>query len=184
MTSKTTHWTGRSADDFLYSIASDFIEDLKDRMRTLGMTQSKLANAANVNKSYVSRVFKDPGNLTLETVVKFARTVGMTVAIVAHEDTDPDRGPIDPGVFRRCWEETGKPRDMWAFEIKTAPLSVLNLTQMGEWGGLPFGMNRGLGNRPLDIRKSAITVGVKSNIPEYTVRETKQTPDPEVFTNA
>ena len=119
---KTTHWTQRSNEDFLYSIASDFIEALKKKMQTLGMSQSKLAKKAKVNKSYVSRTFKDPGNLTLETIVKFARTVGMKVSVLAYEDkSDPNNnaGPIDSEVFRLCWENAGQPADMWASKQKT-----------------------------------------------------------------
>ncbi|HEY6119628.1 MAG TPA: helix-turn-helix transcriptional regulator, partial [Pyrinomonadaceae bacterium] len=65
-----THWTERSAKDFLYSIASDFIEQLQERMEAIPMKQSELARAAKVSKGYVSKMFKNPGNLSLETIVK------------------------------------------------------------------------------------------------------------------
>src|SRR6267378_3009383 len=95
------HWTERSTEDFLYSIATDVIEALKEKMRALGMRQTKLAKEAKVNKSYVSRMFTDPGNLTLDTIVKPARTVGMKVSILAYEaraDPGNSRGPIDSEV--------------------------------------------------------------------------------------
>jgi DNA-binding phage protein len=179
-TSKAIHWTERSPEDFLYSIASDFIEDLKDKMRELNMNQSKLARDANVDKSYVSRVLKDPGNLTLETIVKFARTVGMKVSIVPYEDSDSDneRGPIDPSVFRRCWEEKGKPADMWAFPIAPSP-RTLDLSAFDKWGGLPFGLNKGIGNRPLDVRKREVTSAINTKMQYYSAQQT-QTSDPEV----
>ena len=136
----STHWTERSTEDFLYSIATDFIEALKGKMKTLGMTQTKLAKEAKVNKSYVSRVFKDPGNLSLETIIKFARTVGMKVSILAYEDeADPNNtsGPIDSDVFRLCWEKAQKPRDHWSIHdgaATTTAARVLFVVPRGRHG--------------------------------------------------
>lgn len=113
-----THWTERSTRDFLYSIAADFIEQLQERMEALPMKQSELAKAAKVSKGYVSKMFKNPGNLSLETIVKFARIVGMKVSIVGYVDVnDPNnsRGPIGADVFRKTWENAERPADMWAF---------------------------------------------------------------------
>jgi transcriptional regulator with XRE-family HTH domain len=117
-----THWTERSTKDFLYSIASDFIEQLQERMEAIPMTQSELARAARVTKGYVSRVFKNPGNLSLDTIVKFARIVGLKVSIVGYLDTnDPanSRGPISADVFRAVWQNAGQPADMWAIRERS-----------------------------------------------------------------
>jgi len=126
-----THWTERGTEDFFYSIASDFIDQLQEKMEALGMKQSQLAEAARVSKSYVSKVFKNPGNLSLETLVKFARTVGMKVSIVAYEDkNDPDntRGPINSDIFRLCWERAERPADMWAIkEMAVARTNSLSI---------------------------------------------------------
>lgn len=128
------HWTGRSPQDFLYSIASNFIEDLGARMEKIGMSKSQLAEGAKVHKSLVSRLFKNPGNLTLETMVKFARCVGMKVSVVAYEDIyDPDnnRGPIDSTVFRWCWEHANRPADMWDVEaIKESTAITTNTVDL------------------------------------------------------
>lgn len=128
-----THWTERSPDDFLYSVASDFVEQLQERMDALPMNQSELAQAARVTKGYVSRMFKNPGNLSLVTMIKFARIVGMKLSIVGYQDAnDPDntRGPISADVFRKTWKDAGSPSDMWAFEVtavkQTGP--ILDLT--------------------------------------------------------
>ena len=139
--SNTLHWTGRSTEDFLYSIASDFVEDLRHKMKAIGMNQSKLAKAAKVNKSYVSRIFNDPGNLTLDTIVKFAHIVGLKVSIVAYEDNDKkgEHGPIDPHVFLRLWENAERPADIWAIPTKTVAqtTNTLDLSELlsgMEWG--------------------------------------------------
>jgi transcriptional regulator with XRE-family HTH domain len=117
-----THWTERTPEDFLYSIASDFIEQLRAKMKKIGMSQSKLARAAKVSKGYVSQVFNDPGNLTLVTIVKFAKATGMKVSVVGYED-DPKRigsSPVNAEVFRICWERQGKPIDMWSLRELSA----------------------------------------------------------------
>lgn len=115
----TTHWTERTPEDFLYSIASDFVEQLRAKMKRIGMSQARLAKAAKVSKGYVSQVFNDPGNLSLVTIVKFAKAVGMKVSVVGYEDTDSEgagRGPVNAEVFRICWERQGKPIDMWSIK--------------------------------------------------------------------
>jgi transcriptional regulator with XRE-family HTH domain len=127
----STHWTQRSSEDFLYSIASSFIEDLREKMEARGMTKSRLAELAKVHKSLVTRMFKNPGNLSLETMVRFARCVGLKVAIVPYEDAldpDNDRGPVDSSIFRWCWEHADSPRDMWDVEeIKTKMVATTSV---------------------------------------------------------
>ncbi|MBA2703127.1 MAG: helix-turn-helix transcriptional regulator [Blastocatellia bacterium] len=144
----TTHWTERSPEDFLYSIASDFIEQLRAKMKKMGMTQSKLAKAADVSKSYVSQVFNDPGNLSLVTIVKFAKAVGMKVSVVGYEGeslTSADSGPVNSEVFRLCWEAQGKPADMWAINernvAKTDPVGIDRLLALAnlKWDQFLFG---------------------------------------------
>jgi transcriptional regulator with XRE-family HTH domain len=115
----TTHWTENSPENFLYSIASDFIEQLRTKMKRIGMSQSKLARAAKVSKGYVSQVFNDPGNLTLITIVKFAEAAGMKVSVVGYEDDTAKgtpHGPVNADVFRMCWERQGRPTDMWSLK--------------------------------------------------------------------
>jgi DNA-binding phage protein len=163
-----THWTARSPRDFLYSIASGFIEDLRERMEAIGMSKSKLAEDAKVHKSLVSRMFKNPGNLTLETMVKFARCVGMKVTIVSYEDmNDPDngRGPIDPSVFRFCWERADRPADMWAVEtIKKSTAITTNAVDLGTLiADFDFGVDivgYAVGNYTIQFpRKPCVTSG-------------------------
>lgn len=189
MTNKATHWTERSAEDYVYSIASDFIEKLQEKMDALPMNQSELAKAAKVSKGYVSRVFKNPGNLRLASLVKFARAVGLHVSILGYataSDPDNNRGPISPDVFIKTWEDAGSPSDMWAFAPKSEAPSLFTVSQLQKWNGLPYGLNRGMGNRAVDVLHSgsAVTIGVSSNIPEYKVQETIQPSDTEVFINA
>lgn len=112
----TTHWTERSPEDFLYSIASDFIEQIQSKMKALGMKPAELARAAKVSKGRISQIFKDPGNISLDTIVRLARALGLKVSVVAYEDVldqNNEHGPINSDIFRICWEKTGRPRAMF-----------------------------------------------------------------------
>jgi transcriptional regulator with XRE-family HTH domain len=112
-----THWTERSTEDFLYSIASDFVEQLQSKMATLNkMTRAKLAKAAGISKGRVSQIFNDPGNISLDTAIRLARALGLGVSLLTYENSaDPnnERGPVNADVFRNCWERAGRPFDMW-----------------------------------------------------------------------
>jgi transcriptional regulator with XRE-family HTH domain len=112
-----THWTERSPEDFLYSIASDFVEQLQAKMATINnMTRAKLAKLSGISKGRISQVFNDPGNVSLDTAIKLARALGLEVSLLTYEkvgDPDNERGPVNADVFRMCWKRAGHPFDMW-----------------------------------------------------------------------
>ena len=108
------HWTGRSIKDYIFRIATDFIAQLDKKMESPPLSQDALAKKLGVSKSRVSQVFNSPGNIELETIVKFSNALNMKVAIVAYDDDDPK--PIDSEIFKICWERAGKPHDFWAFQ--------------------------------------------------------------------
>jgi len=112
------HWTSHSIKDFSFRVGLDFIAQLDKKMEYPPMSHSELATKLNVDKSRVSQVFNDPGKVKLETIVKYSQALNLKVAIVTYEDDDPEnlKGPIDPEIFRICWEKADKPRDFWAFE--------------------------------------------------------------------
>lgn len=114
---KTVHWTEESAKDFLFAIALDFVDQLEAKMEAMGWDRAKLAQKAKVSKGYVSQVLNNPGNLSLDTIVKFARALKLKVSVVAYDDGDEsnERGPINAEIFRLCWERANKPADMWSF---------------------------------------------------------------------
>ena len=87
--------------------------------------QSELARRLNVSDGRVSQILNNPGNLTLKQIVKISRALGRKVAIVGYDDGDArnEQGPIIADVFMKCWELTGRPRDLLdvqeiAFESK------------------------------------------------------------------
>jgi transcriptional regulator with XRE-family HTH domain len=111
--SANQHWTASTSEDFVYWISSDFTAQIETRLEGIGIDQNTLAERLNVSPSRVSQVLNDPGNLTLETAVKYSRALGMKVALVAYQDGDIEnaKGPINAELFIACWERVGKPRD-------------------------------------------------------------------------
>jgi transcriptional regulator with XRE-family HTH domain len=105
------HWTEGNVKDFLYSIASDFIEQLQQKMDELPMSQSELAAKLGVTEGRVSQILNKPSNLKLEKIIEYARALGMKVAIVAYDDGDSanKQGPVPAGIFNLCWEKARKP---------------------------------------------------------------------------
>ena len=115
------HWTGRSTDDFLYRIGADFVSRIE---RLLG-TRSKasLAKKLGVSGGRISQVLNNPGNLTLKTMIEYARALGLKVAVVAYDDNDPKNlnGPVDAEIFEQCWVRSGRPLDFFALNATTRP---------------------------------------------------------------
>jgi transcriptional regulator with XRE-family HTH domain len=120
------HWTEESADAFAHRIAFDFVAQIEDRMDKLPMKQADLAKKLDVSEGAVSKLLNNPQNLTIRTIAKYSRALGMKASIVAYEDRDAanQTGPISPAVFKTCWERYGKPADVWAFDDMPARSST------------------------------------------------------------
>lgn len=105
------HWTEKSIGDFLFQITFDFIAQIEQRMETLPLKQSDLAKKLGIGESAVSQVLNNPPNLKLKTIIKYARALGLKVALVAYDDNDPEnkRGLVNSEVFTKCWEIAEKP---------------------------------------------------------------------------
>jgi DNA-binding phage protein len=116
---KLSHWT-RGTNAFVYRISSDFIAQLQSKLETDGITSSQLAKRIGVTLGRVSQVLNDPGNLTLKGTVRFAKALGMKVAVIAYDDGDAmnKKGPISSEIFHACWMQAGAPRDF--FELANA----------------------------------------------------------------
>jgi transcriptional regulator with XRE-family HTH domain len=116
--SKYSHWTEKSADDFLYKIAADFVRQIESAMKNAGVNQSDLAKRLKVSEGRVSQVLNNPGNLTLKKIVEYVRALGRKVAIVEYDDHDPDNinGPVNSEIFAKCWQIAGNPADYFALE--------------------------------------------------------------------
>jgi transcriptional regulator with XRE-family HTH domain len=110
------HWTSESVEDFVYQISSDFVGQIETKLEKLGRSYTELAEHIGVSPSRVSQVLNNPGNMTLESTARYARAIGMKVALVAYDDADPtnNNGPINAEVFTRCWEYLGSPRDLFS----------------------------------------------------------------------
>lgn len=113
MVKKKLHWTQTSVKDYVYRIASDFVEQLDSQLEARDLSRDSLAAKLNLSKGRISQIMNNPGNFTLNMLVKCARALGLKVAIVAYDDGDPENkhGPIDSEIFRICWNDAGKPKD-------------------------------------------------------------------------
>lgn len=137
-----THWTERSIEDYRFRIVADFISQIEEKMESEEISQGNLAELLGKSKGRVSQILNNPGNITLDNIVKLARVLEMKVSLVAYEDGDPTnrRGPINSEVFKICWEKMGKPSDFWAFENKEQVTTALYVNNMSK--GIPYGMDR------------------------------------------
>jgi transcriptional regulator with XRE-family HTH domain len=109
------HWTSRSVADFVYRVASDFIIQLEKRLEVKDISKAEMADRAGVSEGRLSQIFNNPGNLTLKSVVQYARALGLKVALVAYDDRDPENenGPINSEIFEACWQTAGRPHDFF-----------------------------------------------------------------------
>src|SRR2546421_4673138 len=98
---KLSHWTKGTTAKFIYRISSDFVAQLQGKLESDGITSSQLARRIGVTLGRVSQVLNDPGNITLKGTVKFAKALGMKVAVVAYDDGDAmnNKGPISSEIF-------------------------------------------------------------------------------------
>lgn len=136
MKNQAKHWTEENIKDFLYRISYDFVVQLEERLEQLNMKKSDLAKKLNVSKGRVSQLLNNPGNMTLDLMIQYARAVGLKLSVLAYDDDDKDneRGPINADVFRICWERANKPSDLLALQ---EPQSEENLPRYKEFDKRP-----------------------------------------------
>lgn len=113
------HWTEKSSEDFAYDITLDFITQLENKLDAINLDQKGLAERLNMTPGAVSQFFSNENpNPKIETLVRHCRAIGMKLALVAYDDSDPDnnRGPIFSEIFAQAWQAMGCPRDLSQFQ--------------------------------------------------------------------
>jgi hypothetical protein len=111
------HYTSTSQNAFIERLTSDFIGQIARRLEVCKTTQIELAKKLDATESEVSQVLNlNRINLTLKTMVRYARALGLKLAVVAYDDGDPtnQNGPIGSEIFSMSWEKIGRPRNIWA----------------------------------------------------------------------
>lgn len=111
----TQHWTEKSVEAFAHKVAADFTLQIERHLSNTGAKQRELAKQLGVTPARISQVLNNPGNMMLSKVVKYARVLGKKVALVVYDDNDPKNmnGPINAQVFEQCWQQKGKPTDLF-----------------------------------------------------------------------
>jgi len=126
------HWTQANTADFAYSISLGFFTQLEDRLEQSPMKRRDYAEKLGVTAGRISQILNNPpDNPQLESLVQYARALGMKVAVVAYDDGDPenDKGPIFSEVFNVSWERIGKPRDLISVTGAITPHAPYHETQ-------------------------------------------------------
>jgi len=112
----------------------DFFAQLEKRIEQFGISRKELAGKMNVTPSAVSQILNSPPeNPKVETLVHYARNLGLKVAVVAYDDNDPgnDRGPIYSGVFEESWKSLNRPRDL--FDVQEACRHEPSISQVATY---------------------------------------------------
>lgn len=106
------HWTAGSVADFRYSVIADYLDQVCEHIDGVGISQRELAGRLGVSESFVSQVVNGIPNMTVGTMVEWARVLGLKLSVVLYDDGDTGNasGPILSDVFRECWVKCGKPR--------------------------------------------------------------------------
>ena len=90
-------------------LAVAFLAELNGFMQANGMSNAELARRAGVSPAYITKVFRGPSNLSLETLTKLADAVGSKVHLhLANHKADvrwfdvfqqqrPHKRELDPG---------------------------------------------------------------------------------------
>lgn len=142
MKKRGTHWTDKSTTDFVFRIGADFVAQVEAKLESGPFQQKELAQSLNVTEGAVSQTLNKPGNLKLETMINYARALGMKLSVILYEDGDPrnERGPIHADIFRMCWERFGRPIDFLSISAtETMPVTVrewADLSKAKGHGGL------------------------------------------------
>jgi len=141
-TGPTVHWTAEGAGAFVHSISMSFIAQLEKRMEEIPLSQAALARRLGVSEGAVSKVLNSPENLTVKTMVSYARAIGLKVALVAYDDGDlqNEKGPVDPEILSICWARSGKPRDFWSLpepQQVSSTSAILTASVSGFASGFP-----------------------------------------------
>ncbi|HEX6865074.1 MAG TPA: helix-turn-helix transcriptional regulator [Thermoanaerobaculia bacterium] len=79
----------KSRDDYWIEDAIlQFTMRLHEQMQKQGISKTELASRIGASQPYITRILKGRDNLTIATMVKLARAVGLKVQI-SLEETDP-----------------------------------------------------------------------------------------------
>lgn len=109
------HWTEESTDAYKYALTFDFIDQVEAQIELKGITFEQLAVTVNYSPESLKKLFENPWDMTIEFMIKLCKAVGMKLSLLAYDDNDPENygGPINSQIILNCWEDRGKPKNMF-----------------------------------------------------------------------
>lgn len=74
------NWSAKKAGARMSNVQSRFGEHLREMRTAKGFSQEALADAAGLHRTYISSVERGERNVTLETIEKLAKALGISMA--------------------------------------------------------------------------------------------------------
>jgi hypothetical protein len=140
-----SHWTQENTKDFAYHLSLDFFTQLQHRFEQSELLRKEFAEKVDRSAGRISQIFNSPPeNPKADTFVLYALALGQKVSIVAYDDGDPtnDKGPVFSGVFAKCWEAMGKPRDLSSL-LPAADSDIQSVNgSKSDWSPNAFGTDK------------------------------------------
>lgn len=126
------HWTEESIEDYIFSVRYDFIFQLEKRLEETGDSYKEFSELLGVSKGRVSQIMNNRENMRLNTMVHCARVLGLKLAIVAYNDGDAEnkKGTIPSEIFTKCWEQQGRPTNMFSLSSTTPAIRTNTVTNL------------------------------------------------------
>ena len=88
------HWT-ETKGNYEYFVTTDFLDRVREEISSKNITRKELAKKLKVSESRVSQLLNEnSSNLTIGTVIKIARAVGLHLSLVLYEGSTPLSGNL------------------------------------------------------------------------------------------
>ena len=86
----------RSRDEYwIADVILQFTMQLHEQMQKQGISKTELASRIGASQPYITRILKGRDNLTIATMVKLARAVGLTVQVSLDETGAEEAAPAE-----------------------------------------------------------------------------------------
>ena len=81
-------------------VAVAFLAQVNARMQAQGMSNVELARRMGTSPAYITRLFRDSANLSVQTMTKLAHAVNSTLTLELVANDKPEPSPADAGAVQ------------------------------------------------------------------------------------